>query len=337
MVYLEHSGSRFWRCAKTAPRTVITSYGKCGFTGRTIKKTDFKNRQEADDYVSSQEATKRNCGYIDATDPSIPPNKGGGKSSGSSSSSSSSSKKKASLKSHSAPDLEDQEEEMTVDSGLAEVDAALSSRVVVHETLHARLALVDHSKNSDKYYILQVLVDGKKKKIKKGGSASKTGLDYYLFTRWGRTGTGGQCNLEGPFVGGENHAEKGFSNLFKSKTGVEWAKAVRGAPPKTGKYEYLESVSKGDKDASWYYYLTLDPFGKADGWYEYDKNNANEVESLYLQYVASKHVARLSARFIHSTSSGYTYKVNLGDLTQTNTNSGKARPIKRTTTGKPPS
>mmetsp|Transcript_69254 Transcript_69254/g.103010 ORF Transcript_69254/g.103010 Transcript_69254/m.103010 type:complete len:341 (-) Transcript_69254:156-1178(-) len=216
--------------------------------------------------------------------------------------------------------------ETTVDQAMFKEDASLASRAKVHENLHARLALVDQSKHKDGFYILQVLaVD-----VLFGGS------DYYLFSRWGHTGTKGQWKLEGPYEGGEIEAETVFARTFESKTGVAWNKAVRGAPPEAERYEFLQSVPRSRETGSWFYYLKNDLDGKPDGWYEYDEENAAEVEELFGQYQASNCAARLSTRFVQSSSSGFTYKVVLGTMTQQNTRTGKTRPIQRTVTGLPP-
>ena len=45
MVYLEHSGSRFWRCEVDGTRVNIT-YGKCGTGGRSMTK-EFDSEEEA--------------------------------------------------------------------------------------------------------------------------------------------------------------------------------------------------------------------------------------------------------------------------------------------------
>jgi len=216
-----------------------------------------------------------------------------------------------------------------VDSGVAGVDAALASRALLHPKYHARLALVDPAKNSDKYYVLQVLVD----MDKKAKSTSKH--TYYVFSRWGRTGTGGQCQLQGPWST-EDEARVVMEKIFKTKTGSDFDEAVPGQAPRNGKYEYLAISSKTTVAGRWYYFLQNDPLGKADGWYPYDPENTQEVEDLYGGYVAAGSPARLSERFITSESSGFQYKVDLSAMVQTNLRSGTTRPIQRDTSGNPP-
>ena len=219
----------------------------------------------------------------------------------------------------------------TVDSGVAGMDPVLASRVKVHDTLHARLALVDPSSNADKYYILQVLVDPPTTTAGSGSS----GRQYYVFTRWGRTGSAGQAKLEGPLPK-EAAAKARFSQIFHSKVGTKWSQASPGPTRVTGKYEYLSTRTSSNPNALWYYYLQRDPLGKPDGWHPYDANNSDEVERLYSEFVSSQHANRLSTRLVHSDSSGFTYKVELSSMKQSNTKSGTVRPIRRPDNGNPP-
>jgi hypothetical protein len=82
----------------------------------------------------------------------------------------------------------------------------------------------------------------------------------------------------------------------------------------------------GEEKPRWEYHLTNDYDRKPDGWYAYDERSSNEVEQLYLDRQDN---ASLTTRFIHSTSSGYTYQVNLEQFSQMNTTSRKVRPIRR--------
>lgn len=240
--------------------------------------------------------------------------------------------KKMGLGGFAAPDPSDG---TVMDSGVAGLDAALASRARVHEEYHARLALVDAAVNSDKYYVLQVLVDENPPK-KSRGNKKKSGPLHYLFTRWGRTGTGGQAKLDGPFEE-EEDAQAAFEKIFKSKTGVAWSNAEPGQAPKKGKYEYLATGDAATEDAKWYYYLQDDLDGKPDGWYEYDEHNSQEVEDLHGTFLASNKAMRLSRRVVTSGSSGFQYRVDLSTMQQTNTSSGTTRPIGRTDNGEPPS
>mmetsp|Transcript_20737 Transcript_20737/g.47074 ORF Transcript_20737/g.47074 Transcript_20737/m.47074 type:complete len:155 (+) Transcript_20737:613-1077(+) len=151
---------------------------------------------------------------------------------------------------------------------------------------------------------------------------------HYLFTRWGRTGTGGQAQLEGPFDGEEEVEEK-FATVFRSKTGVDWSDAVPGMFPEEGKYSYLKNNINMKTRGKWHYFLRNDPLGKPDGWYPYDKQNSADTEELYKEYISSNNSVRFSTRFIHSESSGFTYEVDLVLMSQKNTMSGTLRSIAR--------
>lgn len=74
---------------------------------------------------------------------------------------------------------------------------------VVHDVM---LNLVDISKNSDKYYILQLV--------------ETRGGDYVVFTRWGRTGTSGACKME--TFQDVDKAVAQFGKMFLAKTGWDW-------------------------------------------------------------------------------------------------------------------
>ncbi len=54
------------------------------------------------------------------------------------------------------------------------------------------------------YYILQAVVD----------SSSKSGNSYFLWARWGRTGTAGQGQLWGPFADQDEVVET-FDKQYK--------------------------------------------------------------------------------------------------------------------------
>ena len=154
MVYLEHNGTKFWRCEKTGRKAVSISYGKCGSDGRTMKK-ELKNGAEANAYVEKQEASKRKGGYVDASDP----NGGGSSTSGkrkrshvsTSAVEPSTPSKTAGLRGHAAPALGGSDNRLVaIDSGVAGVDSALASRAQAHATLNAKLVLVNPSTNHDK-------------------------------------------------------------------------------------------------------------------------------------------------------------------------------------------
>jgi predicted DNA-binding WGR domain protein len=163
-----------------------------------------------------------------------------------------------------------------------------------------------------RYYILQLL------------QAKK---DFYVYRRNGRTGTSGQAQLDGPFPLAE--ATDKFQKLFKQKTGQIWDNRDSNHSPANAKlYTYLNSTSRTAGEGTWEYHLTRDPMGKPDGWYPYDAPASDEVEELYQTFEVDEN-AGMSVRYVASATSGYTYRVDLSDYTQTNTTSGKARTIRR--------
>lgn len=368
MVYLENSdGTKFWSCRVVADNNVETSYGSSSSGDGRKPKTitdEFDNVRDARSFVIAQANAKRN----DKKDPyhdvsarkkraapaPLPvvtptkPKKSKATTTAAAPAPAATATKKY-LKGHAAPNIKNsKEEEVTVDSGVAGLDSAVASRVKIHTTYHARLALIDASKNSDKYYILQALVDeeppsSKKKKTsnkRQNSSSSSSDREWYLFTRWGRTGTSGQAKLDGPYTE-ESKCEEEFEKMFKSKTGIAWGQAIPGSAPQKGKYEYLavkkkQSDDDDEEEGTWYYYLKDDPLGKADGWYPYDEDNSKEAEDLYQTYLASKQATRLARRVITSDSNGFQYLVDLKAMSQTNVSSGTSRPIGRTENGKPP-
>jgi len=243
----------------------------------------------------------------------------------------------------------------TVDAGLAKQDAALAARAIVRSDQSgsgllrdAKLVLVDPAKNTDKYYILQLLEDpspspmptaAKGKRKAKAAPAGAGGAAHYVFSRWGRTGTGGQCKLDGPMDLAA--AEAAFDKIYTDKTGAPgWGPPCA---PRVNKYTHLQTAASlaaaGASTSTsapvsttdvWQYYLSADPLGKPDGWYDYDPSNSQEVETLYRELA---HNPSLGVRFVTSESSGFTYKVDLFSYQQTNTASGKVRSIRRAPPG----
>ena len=134
----------------------------------------------------------------------------------------------------------------TVDSGVPKTHQHLGLR------LDARLAFVDPSVNSDKYYVLQVLDGGPNV--------------HWVWTRWGRTGHDGTGKLQGPLSLAA--ATKLFEQTFREKTGVSHADAVSGAAvPVQGKYWWLDTAGDvGGPAGSWEYYVDDGVDGKAVGW-----------------------------------------------------------------------
>lgn len=361
MAYLRsNDNTRFWNCWSVGT-VVHTNYGYVGHPGRTTSKL-FDTAQDAQLHVATEANKKRNNGAYSpnptlagtrtpvfgfAPPPVILP------ATAHAAAAVPVSSKRKFLQGHAAPDISNNNNaRASVDSGVAGIDSAIASRVKLHNTYHAQLALVDPLQNLDEYYIMQILVDGannqnRQRPAKRARRATRNNnktnkTEYYLYTRWGRTGTCGQARMDGPYAD-ENACEQEFENIFKLKTGIAWAQAIPGNPPRQGKFEYLATTTNinknnnnDDDEGGWYYYLENDPLSKADGWYDYDDDNSKQAESLYQTYLASNKALRLSRRVITNDTSGFQYLVDLRAMTQTNVASGTCRPIGRTENGKPP-
>ena len=68
----------------------------------------------------------------------------------------------------------------SLDTGLAGLNAALASNAAIHDDMSASLVLIEPSKNSDKYYILQLL------------SHKKQPSDFFVYMRWGEQAAAGR-------------------------------------------------------------------------------------------------------------------------------------------------
>mmetsp|Transcript_19383 Transcript_19383/g.41946 ORF Transcript_19383/g.41946 Transcript_19383/m.41946 type:complete len:849 (-) Transcript_19383:893-3439(-) len=172
------------------------------------------------------------------------------------------------------------------------------------------LSLVDISKNSDKYYLLQVIVSS-------SGS-------YHTWARWGRTGTAGQSQMWD--AEGEEDAISIFEDKYKEKTGCEWSDHDN-FEQQPGKYKLLSTdyVAVANKPpAMWQYYVDDGVDGKEEGWYDYDDDAAKIVEQLHDEWLYNQ---ELATRLVDS--GNWTYSVDLRQMIQTNTSTHKVRKIRR--------
>ena len=85
----------------------------------------------------------------------------------------------------------------------------------------AALNQTSSSKNSNKFYRIQIITDG---------------TDYRTWTRWGRVGEFGQSTLLGD--GSLEKAGAEFEKKFKDKSGLKWENRLD--PPKSKKYAFIE-------------------------------------------------------------------------------------------------
>lgn len=204
-----------------------------------------------------------------------------------------------------------------VDKGVSQQNAALASRAAVIAALDARLVCIDPASNSDKYYVLQGLEDTK---VPEGKPKR-----CYAYQRWGRTGTGGVCRLQGPME--QKKVEMHLLKVFKAKTGTAWGSSKAGEKAKPGKY-WLAIPSEADPRASWEYHVDDGVDRKTKGWYPYDSDAVTQVEELHAEHAANKSGKNPTAkRFVASGT--FTYCVDLDKLTQRNATTGKERKIRR--------
>lgn len=168
------------------------------------------------------------------------------------------------------------------------------------EPCDVMLALVDPSKNSDKFLVLQLI--------------RKTCGAFAVYTRWGRTGTAGQA-LEQEFDDLEAAATS-FEDKFKKKTGLKWKD--RAEPTKSNKYCFVAQnfthKQAGFSGALWRYWVDDRIDGKTTGWYDYSDTGSRQAERLYQEYTSNTH--SLSQRYV--ASGAWTYNINLIQMIQTN-------------------
>lgn len=208
-----------------------------------------------------------------------------------------------------------------VDRALAAHNAALAERVRLLPGLDVRLALIDPAKHQDEYHVLQGLEDPE------GSDAAQTGSDaarFYALQRWGSTGSRGQCKMEGPLQ--KDKVAAILAKVFQERTGAAWGSMSPGDRAKPGKY-WVQQASSPDMKATWEYYVGDGVDGKKDGWYPYTAEASDEVEEIYAQHEANKRESRTATRRV--TSGHFAYLVDLNQLRQKNTRTGKVRQIRR--------
>ena len=117
---------------------------------------------------------------------------------------------------------------LALDQSVSSLDRSVGATGSVVPDFHAYCTLVDPSKNHNKFYTLQIVEAG--------------GL-FYLFKKWGRIGSAGQCSLT-PAEGNSSKATivREFHKTFKSKTGVDWAH--RAGYSAQNKYQFHKGESK---------------------------------------------------------------------------------------------
>jgi len=201
-----------------------------------------------------------------------------------------------------------------IDRGVADEDAALAGRGSVVKGFNARLALIDPSRRTDMYHVIQGLQDPEAEGDKQ----------FYCFQRSGQTGARGQNKIEGPM--NKAKLESMFAKVFLDKTGEEWGSMAPGDRAKPGRF-WVQQWCKPNEKARWEYWVDDGVDGKQPGWYPYVADAGEDVEAIYAQHVANACEGRTATRIVQS---GYfAYEVNLSDMTQANTRTRKTRNIRR--------
>lgn len=138
------------------------------------------------------------------------------------------------------------------------------------EPCDVMLVLCDPAKNTDKFYVLQLI--------------ERTDGTYVVYSRWGRTGSVGQA-LEKDFDDLEG-ALKEFNKLFEDKTGLTWEN--RTEPTVGTKYRFVQQnfteKQNGYSSATWQYWVDDGIDGKATGWYDYDSVSKSLKVYIYMFY-----------------------------------------------------
>jgi poly [ADP-ribose] polymerase len=118
-------------------------------------------------------------------------------------------------------------------TGKRDVDkkCPIASKASVVDDWDAMLNQTNIGANNNKFYVIQLLTDGKK---------------FHVWNRWGRVGETGQSALKGPF-GDQAAAEKEFEKKFKSKTSNNWGDRAS-FTAKKGKYALIEVEGEADDE-----------------------------------------------------------------------------------------
>jgi hypothetical protein len=208
-----------------------------------------------------------------------------------------------------------------VDKGVFQQYPALASRAAVLAGWDARLLAINLLTKSDRYYVLQGLEDPK--------VAAGNPKRCYIYQRWGHTGTGGVCRIQGPMV--QQKVEEQFMRVIKNKTGHAWGKLKPGQKVEPGKY-WLSALVEADQNAVWQYLVDDGIDKKSNGWYPYDSDAIEHVEELHAEHEANTGGKNPTAkRYVKSGS--FTYCIDLDASTQQNTTTMKKRQIRRVSSG----
>lgn len=187
-----------------------------------------------------------------------------------------------------------------VDSAFTHADGA-SVIVDNGEALHFTLVRVNLATNTDKYYVGQCIC------VQPG----RPGAGTWFFSRWGRSGSAGQCLMEGPLPGGKDEAKALFAAKFAEKTGVAWA-ARQAAPAVPGKYQHVQvpPAAGGLPAGKWQFQLDTPQDGLLAGWHDYEPAASASVDAVFRQWQGNH---ALSVRCVQSGK--WAYRVDFNTMT----------------------
>lgn len=202
-----------------------------------------------------------------------------------------------------------------VDRDLALHSAELAKRAEVLPGLDMRLVRIEAKEGKDEYHVLQGLRDPT--------VSSDDPKCCYAYQRWGKTGSRGDVNVQGPME--QSQVEAALVKVFRDLTGSDMGSLAVGrqAP---GKF-WLQHASEPDLKAVWKYHVSDGVDGKREGWYTYSSLASDEVEEVYAQHKANSATGGSHIRWVKS--GHFTYKVDLAKMTQENIRTHKVRAIKR--------
>ncbi|KAK3251587.1 hypothetical protein CYMTET_39079 [Cymbomonas tetramitiformis] len=333
--YLEHGGSKFWE-VKVKSKEATVSWGKVGSDGQSMVKA-FDKPADAKAFAAKQTDEKRKKGYVDvkltgkkraaAAEPPPKATKAPKKAEAAAPPKATKASKATVPKT--AVQVATEEAAPLFSLGIVDKASGFSGKGLillasdtkgVQEIYDVSLVQQDLAKNIDKYYIMQIIV---------------VNSEYHLFTRWGRTGTDGSTQTEGPFeLSAQGAAVSSFHKKFKEKTGNDWTQRHPTTfKKKANKYTMVvmdHSARQQKQQAQvitvWEYFVDDGVDGKPTGWYPYVQSASEQMEELHDQYLYN---TWLDTRLV--SSGAFNYLVDLKEMRQRNTSTGTERQIRRVT------
>jgi predicted DNA-binding WGR domain protein len=210
-----------WSITKTKKNTVKRTKGLVGDKSKTVQLVDkeYQSEEAAKNFIKKAIEKKRADGFVKKKSVTTATKNASKKASSNKKRKSRAAPKKVVPKKAKKAAATTKTVGISLDPAVSSMSRSVGNHGSVVGDYHAYCTFVDAAKNTNKEYRIQLVqAQGR----------------FYLFKRWGRIGTGGQCSLT-PEGGNPNVASlvKEFSRVFKSKTGVAWDQrgssvAVRG-------------------------------------------------------------------------------------------------------------